>query len=277
MNECEYIMNPISKAISDIKRVIPREVLNRAFLRPESGLFATATQSIDDAIRTIVIWGRVLEDTNLVGGAEIRIELTGMPYSQPDNLRRVYRIPKEKTGGRTIMSALNVSFGSSLYMASSAGMASQGCGSSTLTDLAQALLSSGQNIPDVSEASVQIIGENVIMVELGNYHPHFLYLRCVVSHDPYLTHLQLRSYIDFSKLCTLAVKAHVYTTLIVQMGDGQLQGGQQLGVFKDIVDEYRDANELYEEFLRDKWTKIMFMNDNEKMNRFVRSQLSHQR
>ncbi len=270
-------MNPISKAIADIKRIIPKEILNRTFLRPENGLFATATQSIDDAIRTTVIWGRVLEDTNLVGGAEIRVELTGMPYTQPDNLRRVYRIPKDKTGGRTIVSALNVSFGSSVYMASSAGMATVGCGHSTLTDLGQAVLNSGQNIPDVSEASVQLIGENVVMVELGNYHPYFMYLRCIVAHDPYLSHLQLRSYIDFSKLCTLACKAHIYTTLVVQMGDGQLQGGQTLGVFKDIVDEYRDSNELYEEFLREKWTKIMFMNDNEKMNRFIRSSIGFQR
>lgn len=270
-------MNPVSKAIADVKRSIPKEILHRTFLRPENGLFATATQSIDEAIRINVIYGRVLEDTNLVGGAEIRVELSGMPYEQPNNLQRIYRIPKDRTGGRTIMSALNVTFGSSVYMASSAGMATQGCGSNSLTDLAQAVMNSALNIPDIAEASVQLIGENVVLVEMGNYHPYYMYLRCVVSHDPNLTHLQLRSYIDFSQLVLLATKAHIYNVLAVPMGDGQLQGGQTLGIIKDIVDEYRDANELYLEFLRTKWTKIMFMNDNEKMNRFVRSQISHQR
>lgn len=270
-------MNPVSKALADIKREIPKEILNRAFLRPENGLFATATQSIDEAIRARVIYGRVMEDTNLVGGAEIRVELTGMPFEQTDSLRRVYRIPKIKTGGRTIMSALNVSFGSSSYMATVGGMASQGCGSSGLTDLLQAVMSSHSNIPDTGEASCQLVGENVIMVEMGNYNPYQLYLRCVVSHDPNLSHLQLRSYMDFSELCVFACKAHIYNTLIIQMGDGQLQGGQNLGVFKEIVDGYSDANELYKTFIKEKWTKIMFMNDNEKMNRFIRGMLSNQR
>lgn len=270
-------MNPVSKAIADIKRQIPKEILNRAFLRPEYGLLGTATQSIDDQIRIKVIQGRVMEDTNLVGGAQIRVELTPLPFAQPNLLQRVYRIPKDRTGGRTIMSVTNVTFGSSQYMASSSGMATQGCGSSTITDLAQAVLNSQSNIPDVGETSCQLIGENVVMVEMGNYHPYYIYLLCTVAHDPNLSHLQLRSYVDFSKLCVLAAKAYIHNELIIQMGDGQLQGGQTLGVFKDTVDSYSDANELYEEFLREKWTKIMFMNDGNKMDRFSRGFFSYQR
>ena len=270
-------MNPVSKAIADIKRTIPADILRRAFLRPENGLFATATQSIDEAIRREVIWGRVMEDTNLVGGQEVRIEITGMMYEQVNALQRVYRIPKDKTGGKSITSVLNVTYGSSIYLATSAGMASMGCSSSGLTDMLQTVLNSSGSVPDVGEATCQLIGENVILVEMGNFRPYYMYLRCIVSQNPNLEGLQLRSYIDFSQLCQFACKSYIYNKLIIQMGDGQLQGGQQLGVFKEIVDRYSDAEELYMTFLKEKWTKIMFMNSGESMSRFIRSQIGAHR
>jgi hypothetical protein len=54
------------------------------------------------------------------------------------------------------------------------------------------------------------------------------------------------------------------------MDSTYLQGGQSLGVFKEIVDEYRESQSLYELELHEKWGKINLMNDTESFTRFVR-------
>ena len=42
-----------------------------------------------------------------------------------------------------------------------------------------------------------------------------------------------------------------------------LSGGSDLGSIKEIVDEYKDAGELYRAYLRDTWASVSILNDPE--------------
>lgn len=260
-------MNAIQKAIDDIKFIIPRTILETVFIKKELAWRNTPV-NIDAQILIEVIRPRVLVDCNLVGGSEVLISLQGLSAERTNQYTSVYRIPKERSQGRSIISVLNITYADP-YAADNVGMAT-GCGVSSMMTAAQGMLDSQGAIPLVSSASVQLIGENVVMVRDTSMLPANVYLRCVIAHDDNMNHLQLRSYKPFSKLCEFAVKAFIYNEYVIKMDQGELYGGQQLGRFKEIVDSYSDAEELYQEHLRDKMQKVLFMNDRETYHRYMK-------
>ncbi len=269
-------MNAIMNAIQDIKLTIPSQILDLVFGNREA-FWKAAPESVDSRILSMVIRPRVLKDLNLVGGAEMLVSLQGVPCEiQPGNdYTMVYRIPKSRTNGRTIMSALNVTF-------SNPGAISTvnpyvDASSSQLLNVASQLLDSMGTIPITSTAYVQLIGENVVMVRDTTMLPTNIYLRCVVANDENLNHLQHKSYRPFSQLCQHAVKAYIYNNHIIPMDMAELQGGQALGRIKEIIDSYSDQEELYQTFLTEKMQKIMLMNDGETWMRMLRMQISGQR
>ena len=126
------------------------------------------------------------------------------------------------------------------------------------------------SMPVTSTAYVQLIGENVVMVRDTVLLPANIYLRCLLENDSNMSHIQLKSYRDFSKLVELAVKAYIYNEYVITMDMGELYAGQQLGRFKEIIDNYADAEELYQTFLTERWEKVSLMNDRETWTRHLR-------
>src|SRR5262249_50995141 len=125
--------------------------------------------------------------------------------------------------------------------------------------------------------TVQLIGENTIMIKDTTLLPSWTFLRCILAADETMSHLQLRTYPKFAKLVEHAVKAYIYNQLIVNVDIAELYGGHALGIFKEIVGEYKDENELYETYLREKWQKISLMNDQESFGRLIRTVVGGQR
>ena len=102
-------MNPISKAVSEIKFRIPREILNEIFTERQYTMrFKPVT--VDEQIISKVLRARVLVDCDLVGGTEAMISLDGLQYDMTDRYMAVYRIPKDRTQGRTITSVQSLSY-----------------------------------------------------------------------------------------------------------------------------------------------------------------------
>ena len=54
------------------------------------------------------------------------------------------------------------------------------------------------------------------------------------------------------------------------MDMAELRGGHNLGKFKDIIENYADANELYDSYLKEKWQKISLLNDRESTTRLLK-------
>lgn len=265
-------MNPIQKAIDNVKFKIPPQIMRTFFV--SSNLVNRAQNiNIDDNILSLVIRPRVLVDCNIVGGVEINVDMIGIQSDIIDQLTTVYRIPKERTQGRSIMSVLSLSYvnaNATINWGSSSPMSNV----SAVGSVHQALLSSVTPAPVTATTAVRLIGDNVVEVRDSLRYTGTGSLRCVIANDENMSHLQPRSYHDFAKLAEYAVKAYIYNNYVVEMDMGQLHGGQNLGTFKEIVDSYSDANELYDTFLKEKFTKIQMMNDREAMTRHTKSLIS---
>jgi len=269
--EKKKYMNPIRKAVDDVKFTIPPQILDAVFIKDKFN-YRNTPINIDQQMINEVIRPRVLVDCNLIGGTMCMISLAGLEQERVNNYTVVIRIPKERTQGRSIISALNLTYADPAYAESISGNSLMGGGD--LVNLTRGLLNSASNIPAISTASVQIIGENVVMIRDANHLPGTVYLRCMIANDSEMNHLQLRSYRNFSKACEYAIKAYIYNQYIIRMGQAELYGGQELGVFKDIISGYADSNELYETYLREKLQKVLFMNDRESHDRLLKSMIS---
>ena len=108
-------MNPIQKAISDVKAAIPRPILERTFMKPDpfalGARMAYSPTSLDYRIRTLVIEGNVLPDCDLVGGTEVTIPLVSVVPQWVSDYNVIYRIPKSLTQNRSILRLIHLTFG----------------------------------------------------------------------------------------------------------------------------------------------------------------------
>lgn len=266
----------ISKSLDEIKFRINRRVLEAVFIkRHQTGWKNPQPLSLDEQILREVIRPRVMVDCNLVGGTEAIIDLDGLLFERTNDYTSIYRIPKDRTDGRSIQSVLNITY-SDPTKVSSYGVAA-GQQNTTMLQAGSAVMDAMGNIPVTSTARVSLIGENTIMVRDTVVLPANIYVRCILENDENLSHIQLKSYVHFSNLVTLAVKSFIYNEYIVEMDMGELHGGQNLGVFKTIVEGYADAEELYQTYLMEKWQKVALMNDNESWTRLLRQVLGGSR
>lgn len=260
----------VSKALDEVKFRINKRVLEKVFItRHQTGWRNPQPLSLDEQILREVIRPRVMVDCNLVGGTEAIIDLNGLIADRANDYTSVYRIPKDKTQGRSIQSVLNITF-SDPTKASSYGVAA-GNQATSMLQAASSVMNAMGSIPITSTARVSLIGENVVMVRDTVVLPANIYLRCILENDEAMSHIQLKSYVHFSNLVTLAVKAYIYNEYIVEMDMGELHGGQSLGVFKTLIEGYADAEELYQTYLLEKWQKVALMNDVESYTRLLRS------
>jgi len=263
-------MGVIQKAIRDVKWAIPKEVLEETFMASEArrsfGRRSTPI-SVDALIREKVINARVLEDCKLVGGTQVEIPLDNVPVEQVDVNRFIYRVPMAATQNRPISKVLSIIFGpTSVANQNHAGMA----GYSQIIEATQGMLNSHANIPVVSSAYIRLIGENVVLVSDYVSIPRRSYLSCILEYDDELSTMGHMTYPHFSKLVELAVKAYIYNHQIIPMGMGQLSGGMDLGRYREIVDGFADANQMYQEYVRDIWTKVALMDDPKSRERHLR-------
>jgi hypothetical protein len=267
------MLNPIQKAIAEVKYSIPMEILQQAFVvqpfKHISGpnVARPVPVSIDHQIRQQVINPRVIEDCNLNGGVEINIPMLDLVPNNVSPYDVIYTIPKSLTQGRSIVGIKSMTVGQgSVRGTTNMGMT----GASPMMDAAGSVLASALPIPLVSTAYVQLIGENTVLINDNMALPNNVWLRCIVEADSDFSHLQSRTYGRFAELVEYAVKAYIYNVLVIEVGMAQLVGGQELGKFKEILESYADANENYKTFLRDTWRVVALLDDPSQHQRHLR-------
>lgn len=281
-------MNAIAYSLGRVKQSIPRQILEAAFISKQLTTWSLARKlNIDQEIINAVIAPRVLIDCNLVGGSQAMIALSGLGQEIVEGGMTVIHIPKERTQGRSINSALHVAF----YSAQSVGsyLSGQGSGyagyntyngqnnNTALMAATQGVMTSFDQMPLISTSKVQLIAENTILIKDNIILSPGCFLRCILDNDENLNNIQMRSYRLIANLVIMAVKAYIYNELVIDLGQGRLQGGAEIGVFKDIISGYSDADQNYMDYLNDVIEALLYMNDSESYMRLIKLNIGSNR
>jgi hypothetical protein len=266
-------MGAIEKAISEVRFAIPYEILNETFKVDTgytAGRVAGVKTSLESRIREDILENKVLDDCNLMGGREIIVPLRGLKVRYHDDMTFVVTIPKSLTEGQSITSVLSVAQSTDIGVGTMQSQYQSGnAHSSSMDALFHASTGSGSSLID---GRVRMIGENTVYVKSVNITTGDLYLRCRVGSDSNMSNLPATAWLDFSNLVILATKAYIYRELSIRMDEGQLSGGLNLGRFKELVDEYSDSHQMYNEFIHERWPRIAAINDEERHSRVILNQ-----
>lgn len=263
-------MNCLLYSINEINNQIPSQLLYEAFTIDEEPNTINLT-SLDDKILRKLLKKRVLLDTNIIGGVEMLIPLVNISPTYYENYYTIYQIPPEETMNREIISALSIVTMplSGIFNQVGGYIGNTTTQNSSVLNVADRI---GQSVAPsmiLSNTHLEIVGHNTILVNanyrlLGN-----VGLRVLVENDSNLNNIQPRSYKAFSFMCVLAAKAYIYNKLIIPVNSGYLASGQDLGMFKNILESYSSAEEDYRNFISERMGSVLFMNDTTRYSRFL--------
>lgn len=269
-------MSAIKKAIDEIRFNIPTDVLEFAFADHNAQYYSVPT-SLDHRITLKLIRPKVLVDCNIVGGQFDIVSLQGITPIAPDNISLVYQIPKNRTGGRSIFSVLSVGYMpyGNVWAGELSGYGVQPFNHiSTVANAAQRVGDSHSEIPAVSSATAELIGENVVLIRDSLRLTAVYFLRCILANEENLNNINPRSWLNFAELCVLATKAYIYKECRFKIERGYLENGQELGVMKEIVESYSDAHEMYNTYLKEVWRSTAVNNDPWVRNRLIKMSMN---
>jgi hypothetical protein len=257
-------MNAIQHALNEIKHRIPMPILKEAFqndiIRRETwGRRHAPMVSIDHVIRDKVIEGRVIPGMNLISGQRELVSLVGLAQQAEEDWSLVIEIPKSRTHGRSITAVYAMVTGTPTG-ALGGSVSMQFGASSGIVDGLRAAKQSREAMPLMSDANIQVIADNTILIRSPLRLAGTLYLDCQLENDNTLSNVPPAAWKHFRKLAEYAIKAYIYNTLLIPMDEAQISGGMSIGSFKSVVDSYSEMNDLYDEQM-DKWQKIAILSD----------------
>jgi len=264
-------MNAIDKALQEIRATIPLPILQRSFINTIEH-YQMLNVSLDSVIRDQVISQRVWADCSLQGAQQVLIPFSNLKPIQPDTYSFIYRIPKSMTNGRSIMSVLDVVYYVAQGVVASGGTFKMGNTNenSPLLQAGKALLDVEGNISQISTANAQIIGENVIFVNDNSGLVVSGGAHVKLAHDEQFSNIKPELYGAFAKLCVLATKAWIFNNMEIIIDRNEVWSGMVVGKFKEIVDRYSSAEEMYQEYKDTTWRKAQVSADYVTSNRIIR-------
>lgn len=266
--------NAVQMAIQSVKYQIPKQILEDVFFN-RYVQYRSTPLSIEERMRREVVLGRVLPDCQLEYGVTTFIPLAGLVPERVSAEEWVYVIPKERTGGLSIMSALSVAqyaldYGTGSTVPSVYGARWDG---GVVMQATNWMLNAHDTNMTFSSSRVTLVGENTVLIKGPSMMGDYYALYCILENDEAINQLKPKSIPVFKQLVLLAVKAYIYNTLVIDLDTARLTGGHELGRYREIVDSYSDANEQYEELLHEKLGVVFFLNDEEQATRHIRFML----
>lgn len=261
-------MSTINYAISKVRQHIPTLALEQTFF----ALLNHRTRipiTLESRIQDEVIQKMVLPDMNVIGGTTIIIPLNECTILEQDQAVTVFQIPSHVTDNRQITSVMEMMTPGTGLANSSFNSMGIGSNGSEIGTAAMQQLNSMKSMQKISEGRTKLINSNTVMVEGSYYYNNFCMLKVVVGHDNGLSSIDHRNSLAFAELVVLATKAYIYNTNIIEINEGVVLGGAQMGVYKDIVDGFSDALEMYHDYLRTTWAKVDKLNDHLTRNSLI--------
>lgn len=258
--------SPMEHALNRLTSRIPRQILELVFFPAEEHKTTDAT-NLNSRIREKVIDTFVMTDLNNAGGKAIELDVQQSWMRILSPALCIIDVPKNVTQNRRIISALNSSFGINMVNNAAIGIANQG---NQYLNSANRVFNSAKPPPYVGTADINVIGNN--QLEIRNFVSLPVRIRGLVRIEYSRDFNELRNmyWKDFAELVELAVKSYCYSNMIVPMDRAEIQGGMEMGRLSSKVEEWSDAAETYDDYLRERWNRILTLNDPIMSNRHVK-------
>lgn len=248
------MQDTMTYVLSNIRHSIPEEILNLAF-KPRK--FNT---TIEQRIISEIVEGPIILDTNLVGGKRRDIYLnpswemdmeTGANWNVIGNgiQGSYYRVPPEAREGRNISSVIGVS------PTVSAGVPGSSIGRNGVPTYGNTIDSSLSQMLNtrtfgnyITSPQVTLEGTNII-----RFNPRQILDGCAISvmleYDSEFINLNQSGIIYLQKLCLCATQRYIANKLRVTIDETEVVAGMEIGVIKEIVNEYNQKGEEYDALL----------------------------
>lgn len=265
------MINPLDIAMTRVEHTIPLDVLRNGF---KSKMAEAAYRiTLNQAIETTVIRGRVLKDANLIAGQFKKIVLqlgwivdtTPIGSAMMPNIQAtLYRIPPEARDNMPLVDVSSVLHPGIMVGGQQIVTPASG---TTMAAMGMAILNSHTNADASFRPTPVLLSGDIVKLIPFQYNPIEWVLECRVCHDNQFTSLSTTQADVLADWIVEAVKAYIYKELIVQLDRGFVEGGAELGAIKTIVESYQDSATRYLE-LKDKFQGAAVMSP-ERLDRIL--------
>lgn len=249
------MLSPLKTALTRVYSTIPPQILKAAFEDE-----ASYDVSMDELIKQKVIVPRVLEDVSQRAGKikNIVLQLAWARYAAPptnttlavSGAFSVFVVPPEEREYSDMLCVLDMRLPYSLATAGQASLLSD-CSlmGNTVGGLACAALQSATKANMIPLPTCRVGPGNCLIIqpEVLNYVPWIVRVR--LRYDDEFATMDIQSIDSFNQLVEWAVKAYIYNNLIFNIETNPVYRGVELGIIREIVQTYSDANDKYSEYL----------------------------
>ena len=304
-------MSALTYAVKRVRATVYPQLLNKVYAGKD--MYGFQTYSVDETILANVIRCRVLPDINIMGGQMQWLPASQAQSSKFVSGNAYYQYTDADFHGNQLVSVLDFQYGASSSYSGDVGSAlgfdpgmlpvggSLGCGGSGSCSIGGtgsggcsiSGTGSGGGSSDpragVNQAraeadhvqnpwlprgisKVKLIGKNIITIQDVTTVVDG-WFRVLLSHDAELTDVQPRSWLPFSELCMLAVKADIYNLTKITAAEAEIKNGYKIDAYSSAIDEYSDAEEKYQEKLL-VWMSIAASQDPERTSLLLGLQLN---
>jgi hypothetical protein len=240
------------------------QILRKIYLHIPEGILDVAFEpnkwkvTLDQRIMDTVIEAYVLPDCNIYAGATKRIYLSqcimeptspvpGISGVITSNMSAVYRIPPAVREHRNITAVTDLSYPFAYSrMSDPTDFNDRG---NNLYNLAQAAIDSRTLANEVITPTPVLQTGNVIkLTPMTNFSVDWV-MTCRLEYDKEFTNLHHDAVAPLADLGLCMTKCYIYTKLILKINEAELSGGQELGKFKDIIEDYKQEFDRYKDLI----------------------------
>ena len=256
----------LTKILEEIYFTIPEEIINLAFMNNRNQRI-NQIANVDEMMLSKVIRKRVIKDMDLATQETITVPIDKCEILHTDTLSAVIRIPDRVLGSRKVISAISAV--ERPRVVNDLVSRSSLFNTNPLLNATNKLMTAHDDINLSHSARVELVGENTIYVE--NIYTSFNQydIKLLVGNDPNLTNIPPKVYKAVSKLAVYAVKSFIHINLIVKLDEGYIRGGHEINAVKGLIDDYRSAEEDYQDYYENNWKAISMMMNTDTMTDII--------
>ncbi|QDJ97177.2 hypothetical protein PQC07_gp004 [Aeromonas phage D3] len=262
MNMVDFAIDNVVNGVNDISPYL----LEIAFDNPNKGYGHSwgpinTEFSIEQGIREKVILKMVAPLLNVAGGETSTIDLSSAQVQNLEGGIVHVNVPDFLTGGRRILSVIEVYPGNLNSMISNGYnlVAGPQCGGGGSMGSAVNRMISALDDSNVQRTftSFTMVGNNSFLIRDAGSALFNMLAKVILSYDEHFSIIPPKMYDQFAYLCVLATKAYIYRNCRRGMQEAVAKFGVSVNELQDDIQGYADAHNEFRMFFEDEIKKYL--------------------